>query len=226
MTHHRPSLAVLLLAFAALACAVEEQDDLFENSGGASAGSPAKGDSPGGAASCENRCDGASEDQSCWCDPGCDVIDDCCADYLSQCEGKPPAAGGAGAGGASGGTGGVAGTGGKAAAGGAGGAAAGGGGSGGTTSNPSSCAGHCGGPSLDGTCYCNPECQASGDCCPDVALCASGAGGAGGAQSGGCTSALCNTEQPASQGGVECYCDANCTTYGDCCANKPQVCGT
>ena len=229
--HYRTSIAVVLIALAKLACARDGGGGLFTGNQGTGATTSGKADSPNSSASCKDKCAGPSDDESCWCDPGCEVVGDCCADFASECASKEPATGGTGAGGtgaggagaggaASGGTGGKAGSGGTASVG--GGAGSGGGGFGGAASNPNSCAGHCGGPSASGACYCDQECQASGDCCLDVALCG---GGAGGAPGNGCTPALCNSDQPASQGGMECYCDALCVEYGDCCANKPQVCG-
>lgn len=133
------------------------------------------------------------------------------------------------------------GSGGSTAAGGASGAggspAAGGGGSppapgGGGASFGASCAGQCGDSSADESCWCDETCEQAGDCCADFAqVCggaaAGGAPGAGGAPSGGsgCTPSLCNTATPAADPQGLCFCDAECSDYGDCCANKLQVCG-
>lgn len=221
---HRSTIAFVLLALSGIACASESHDDLFPKSSSAPPPGSGKADSPTAGASCKGKCSGASEDESCWCDPGCEIIGDCCADFSSECPAEPPASGGgAGVGGTGGGgSGGSSGSGGSG-AGGIGGSGS--GGFGGTPSSPGSCAGHCGGPSADGSCYCDQECPSYGDCCADVGLCGPGVGGAGGGTSGACTAQLCNTDQPASSGGQACYCDALCMQYGDCCANKAQVCG-
>jgi hypothetical protein len=91
-------------------------------------------------------------------------------------------------------------------------------GAGGTTSASASCQDHCGGPSDDGTCYCDAACLGYGDCCGDVSVCAQ-------TTTPGCSPELCNGDQPSAQDGNACYCDTLCTQYGDCCANKQQVCG-
>ncbi len=40
----------------------------------------------------------------------------------------------------------------------------------------------------------------------------------------GCTSVLCGTEVAGDDNGVECYCDAGCEAFGDCCINRLDVC--
>jgi hypothetical protein len=223
-------LALVLGTSSQFGCAKEDDENLAESAQGAGA-SKGKSDNPNGSASCANTCEGASEDGSCWCDSGCDLIGDCCADYEKMCANTTPASGGSSSGGASaGGSGGATGgTGGKAPTGGTGGVGgttgAGGAGYGGTTGNPNSCAGHCGSQSAGGTCYCDAACQQSGDCCPDFASLCGGSVGAGGATSGGCTPTLCANGQPATENGAPCYCDPMCMAYGDCCMNKVQVCG-
>ena len=219
------------------------------------------------AQSCENKCGGSSEDQSCYCDDECDTIGEFCSDYASACgngaggsgaggaaSGGSKATGGASSGGKSG-SGGTSGSGGaasgKSCAGHCGSASAdgscwcdplcqkggdccadavslcpmsgtggtgGGGGVGGATS-ANSCVGHCGGPSAGGTCWCDPNCSQTGDCCADVA---SACGGTN--PTGGCSPALCGSPNPGSEGGQPCYCDMDCMLYGDCCSNV-TICG-
>jgi hypothetical protein len=223
-------LALVVGAFSQIGCAKEDNEDLFNKKSQGAAGG--KSDSPNSAASCANSCEGSSEDGSCWCDPGCDLIGDCCADYQTSCANTQTSSGGGG--GASGGSGGAAtggaggtkpATGGTGGIGGVGGAGYGGAGFGGTTGTTGQCAGYCGGQSPAG-CYCDAQCTATGDCCPDVAM-TCGGGGVGGATGtgGGCTPQLCASGQPAIQNGIECYCDPYCMDYGDCCSNKPQICG-
>jgi hypothetical protein len=74
---------------------------------------------------------------------------------------------------------------------------------------PGSCAGACGGKSKDGTCYCDSQCAAGGDCCKDyTALC-------GGSCSGSCGG-------PSQSGG--CQCDNQCSAKGTCCFDKTSLC--
>lgn len=40
---------------------------------------------PPAGASCQGACDGASSDQSCWCDDSCSYYGDCCSDYTDVC---------------------------------------------------------------------------------------------------------------------------------------------
>jgi hypothetical protein len=40
---------------------------------------------PPAGASCDGACDGASSDQSCWCDDSCSYYGDCCSDYAAVC---------------------------------------------------------------------------------------------------------------------------------------------
>jgi hypothetical protein len=69
-------------------------------------------------------------------------------------------------------------------------------------------------------CYCDENCFAFGDCCPDV--CAPGTCiSLSGCNPGGCNSnpaVLCGTGVQAPDG---CYCDEACFSAGDCC---PDVC--
>jgi hypothetical protein len=187
-------------------------------------------------ASCVGACGQKSPDESCWCDPECAALGDCCADLNSVCSfpdepGKPdnPTGGSGGtgnAGGSGGSSSGGSSSGGSSSGGsggGFGGSSFGGTGSGGVpnTGGPS-CAGACGGPAAGEVCWCEPGCVQYGDCCPDYAqLC----GGAPAPTGGGCTPQQCGTETPATQNGVECYCDPACKQYGDCCANITAVCG-
>lgn len=210
----RRTPAIALLAFSLVACAQSSGDE-----DASSSGAPAV--PVAGGASCQGHCDGASEDDSCKCDAACEMMGDCCTDYAAVCSGEPA---GGGAGGAPNPSGGTSSGGAPAGGGGMGGSGATGGvtsgGTGGVAANPGSCAGHCGGPSADGSCYCDAACQQSGDCCADVAQC-----GTTGATTGGCTAALCGTDKPANENGVECYCDPSCMLYGDCCSNTTTVCG-
>jgi hypothetical protein len=192
------------------ACAKEETNGLYDDNG--------KNKS---SASCVDHCGGASEDESCWCDPNCSNAGDCCEDFAGACGsgvgggGSWPGSGGT----SSGGSGGLN----KPGFGGApsGGGAPSTGGSGGGTPPPppppgNSCKNHCGGQSADGSCFCNPDCQQYGDCCPDFIL-ACGAP----PPPGGCTAALCLSDSPAPDG---CYCDPYCIEFGDCCPNWADVC--
>lgn len=205
----------LLVVAGHVACAQEETDGLY-------GGKAHKGAQSG--ASCVDHCGGASEDESCWCDPTCDSVGDCCSDILNVCgkgdgaggsDGWPPGTGGAG--GSS--SGGVGGFGGKPGFGGAssGGSPGVGGSGGGTAPPPNSCKNLCGGQSMDGSCFCNPDCQQFGDCCPDFfAVC-----GGSPIPTGGCTPNLCLSDAPTPEG---CYCDPFCMEYGDCCPNWIDVC--
>lgn len=205
-------LALLLTLPASCAKSAEPKGDQGSNAPAASG------------ASCVGACGQKSPDESCWCDPECASIGDCCADLFSVC--SFPDAGNSSAGGSSsGGSGNFGGTGaGGSGAGGFGGSGAfGGSGSGGVPNTGGlSCVGLCGGSAAGEACWCEPECVSYGDCCPDYAqVCGGGATPTG----GGCTPQLCGTATPASQNGTECYCDPACLQYGDCCANAKAVCG-
>jgi hypothetical protein len=92
-----------------------------------------------------------------------------------------------------------------------------------TTPAGGQCTAMCGGQSSDGSCYCDAPCKLYGDCCADFASsCPEQANAPVG---GGCTPALCKTEQETSDEKGICYCDAACVQFGDCCSNQPQVCG-
>ena len=217
--------AALIVVVGLSACAnPTDESSLYNGSSAAASGK-----------SCQNKCGGASDDQSCYCDDQCDKMGDCCTDYAAACGsvGKGdnpsnPAGGGSSSGGAgnggsgsSGSSGGSSSSGGAAESGGSGSTSGAGGTGGSVASSGASCAGYCGGLSADGTCYCDVDCQQYGDCCADVATACATAAGTG----QGCAPALCNSENPGNEAGMECYCDSVCTQYGDCCSNKPQICG-
>lgn len=70
-------------------------------------------------------------------------------------------------------------------------------------------------------CWCDPACEATGDCCADHRVHCSG-GGAG-QRSGSCVG-NCGKKSSDEQGGW-CWCEAACVKWGDCCADFEQVCG-
>ena len=145
-----------------------------------------------GAGSCEGRCgEGPGQGQDCYCDLRCSSLGDCCQDFHHICLTQPPVTS--------------------------------------TTSTTSttitsitssegssgrsgSCAGLCGGTSLD--CYCDASCGEMGDCCQDFsAQC-------GAPQS--CSGRCGETAEEAGQAG--CHCDPQCRLLGDCCPDFNQTC--
>lgn len=210
-----PLPALWLLSFA-VACASSE--DVSDDLNGNANPQPSGG-------SCVDSCGKQSANGSCWCDATCNETGDCCSDLATACgfpsgiggSGGMPNPGGGGTGalggssfGGSPSTGGYPGTGGYPSTGGA--------------PSAASCAGHCGSSAPGEVCWCDPECVEAGNCCPDYAsMC--GGGGGGLPSSGGCTTQLCNTKNPALENGVDCYCNVDCFEYGDCCTNAETVCG-
>lgn len=82
----------------------------------------------------------------------------------------------------------------------------------------------CGDQSFDGDCFCDEQCTDEGDCCANkVDTC----GGNGSLPSvlelpgGTCTNDACGGQ---SDNG-ECFCDSECSGFGDCCKNKAAQCG-
>jgi hypothetical protein len=120
--------------------------------------------------------------------------------------------------------------------GGSAGAGGGPGGSGGSGGSPGgSCIGpngelFCGAASPDG-CFCDDACEQFGDCCFDKPFVCGGTAGSGGAAGagGGPGGGSCIGDfgelfcGGASDDG--CFCDDLCEQFGDCCPDKPFVCG-
>jgi hypothetical protein len=201
-----------LVVLGVVACNQPDDSDLF-------ASEPT---TPSSGQSCVDSCGGKSPDGTCSCTIDCAQNGDCCFDVIA-CSfpvfdaGLPPATGGSSTGGTGGvGTGGVS----PGGSGGVGGGATGGAGG---AINPAtlSCAGICGGPAADESCWCDGECQAYGDCCPDyLQVCDAPPPPV----EGGCNASVCNTANPALENGSACYCDSVCSQYGDCCSNYTTTC--
>ena len=71
-------------------------------------------------------------------------------------------------------------------------------------------------------CYCDAQCVQNGDCCADCSGGGSGGSGSGGSGSGGSSgggSGGSSGSGSGGSGGGQCYCDAQCAAYGDCCAD-------
>jgi hypothetical protein len=89
------------------------------------------------------------------------------------------------------------------------------------------CAGHCGNTSKapGADCYCDSFCTVNGDCCPDYPqLCEqtqSGDGNGNGSTTGSCAG---HCGSPDKVPGGDCYCDATCSKYGDCCSDHSLLC--
>ncbi len=90
-----------------------------------------------------------------------------------------------------------------------------------------SCAGFCGGEAPSG-CFCDGDCLSYGDCCGDYSsTCASSGGNEQppspdpAPKAGSCVGS-CNSTDPAP--GADCYCDAYCQDFGDCCADYAMAC--
>jgi hypothetical protein len=96
------------------------------------------------------------------------------------------------------------------------------GGTGGAT-NPSAmtCSGLCGGAAQGEACWCDDQCQAYGDCCPDYTQVCNAPPPP---VEGGCNANLCGGQAPALENGNPCYCDTVCSQYSDCCSNYATVC--
>jgi hypothetical protein len=95
--------------------------------------------------------------------------------------------------------------------------------SGGDSGAGASCAGSCGGAAADESCYCDAECGSNGDCCSDYAeQCGGGGDGGGGDDGGGAGSCAGGCGDVGSDGA--CYCDAQCSSNGDCCGDYDQYC--
>ncbi|MEZ4227451.1 MAG: hypothetical protein R3B13_41315 [Polyangiaceae bacterium] len=69
-----------------------------------------------------------------------------------------------------------------------------------------------------GQCYCDADCASFGDCC---ASCPGGSGGSGSGSGGSSGSGSGGSSGSGSGGasGGQCYCDADCADFGDCCPN-------
>lgn len=100
---------------------------------------------------------------------------------------------------------------------------------GGTSSSAESCAGpsKCGYKAAVGSCWCDDQCQGTGDCCADIQLYCPVAGSVvPAASAGACSNAgscvgYCGKAEPAPGG---CHCDNTCQQYGDCCCDQTSVC--
>ncbi|MCC6903051.1 MAG: hypothetical protein IT377_29040 [Polyangiaceae bacterium] len=73
-------------------------------------------------------------------------------------------------------------------------------------------------------CYCDAQCVQNGDCCADCGGAGqNGSGGAGQNGSGGAgqngSGGSSGSGSGGSGGAGQCYCDAQCQSYGDCCAD-------
>lgn len=175
--------------------------------------------------SCVDSCGAKSPDGTCSCTIECATTGDCCQDVATACsfpvfDAGTRATGGSGGTSASG-TGGV-GTGGTSTGGtGAVGGSATGGAGGAIDPAALSCAGLCGGPAADEACWCDDQCQAYGDCCPDYTQVCNAPPPP---VEGGCAANLCGSVNPALENGNPCYCDPSCNEYGDCCANYSTIC--
>lgn len=115
-----------------------------------------------------------------------------------------------------------------------------GGDTGGDEPSTLSCDNSCGGSVTVGeqTCWCDDMCATYGDCCTDVATeCPTTGGGTGGGSDtgsggtgtgSGSTAATCaghcGSTDPVPGSSPECYCDASCETYGDCCGDFDSTC--
>lgn len=100
---------------------------------------------------------------------------------------------------------------------------------GGDSGGGASCSESCGGAATDGSCYCDAECGTNGDCCADYAAqCGGGGddggGDDGGGDDGGAAGSCAGSCDGAGSDGV-CYCDAECTSNGDCCSDYAAQCG-
>jgi hypothetical protein len=81
----------------------------------------------------------------------------------------------------------------------------------------STCAAHCGGVGSDGSCHCDAQCEANGDCCGDYAQ---HCGTDGAPPPAATCSGHCGGQ--GSDGG--CWCDEQCEANGDCCPDFGQHC--
>lgn len=197
MQRYRLFFGALVLSLGLGACATAVEDEAGSVGG--------EKISPNNGQSCLNHCGGASEDESCWCDPECGVRGTCCSDFAAICTPSTTAGGGSGG---SGGDPSAAGAGGS----GVGGSGGGVGGSGATSSGGSSGTGFGGTGSTGGTGF-----GGVGGGLPSGGT--SGVGGSG-AVAGSCVGACGG---PAASG--SCWCDAGCQQSGDCCGDYASACG-
>ncbi|MSP92091.1 MAG: hypothetical protein EXR79_09875 [Myxococcales bacterium] len=73
-----------------------------------------------------------------------------------------------------------------------------------------SCANACGGKAIDGSCWCDDLCAATGDCCADFSQ-----------RCGGTCAGVCGGKSKVGP----CWCDGLCHATGDCCLDKGAKCG-
>jgi hypothetical protein len=87
-----------------------------------------------------------------------------------------------------------------------------------------SCAVSCGSssvvPGSSPGCYCDSNCSAYGDCCPDIAICDQPA-----AATASCAG-HCGSSEPVPDSSPNCYCDDLCVQSGDCCPDVATECTT
>jgi hypothetical protein len=204
-----------LIVLGVVACSQPDDSELF-----AGQATPSNGQS------CVDSCGGPSPDGTCSCTVECAANGDCCSDVDTACSlpvfdaGLAPPTGGSG-GTSAGGTGGMNVGGTSAGGSGAVGGSATGGAAGGVNPSNLSCTNLCGGPAADESCWCDDQCQAYGDCCPDYTqVCPAPPPPV----EGGCNANLCNSANPALENGNPCYCDSVCSQYGDCCSNYASIC--
>ncbi len=95
--------------------------------------------------------------------------------------------------------------------------------------NPDSCIGRCGIYKFGANCQCHEFCVDDQSCCTDYTTLCSGGGGDADAGTvedtdGGGGGGSCVGKCGQYDGDAACQCDNNCESFGDCCADKPQVC--
>lgn len=112
-------------------------------------------------------------------------------------------------------------------------AAGGGGGTGGNGGNGGLCEGKCGaGPFSENgkSCYCDDQCSKYGDCCEGYEEVCEAAPTPNPQPepepepAGATCEGHCGKSTPAPGSSPACYCDSSCKTYGDCCADRDEVC--
>jgi hypothetical protein len=84
------------------------------------------------------------------------------------------------------------------------------------------CQGFCGAQAPSG-CWCDDKCTENGDCCPDRSqVCGGGSWDSGGPGSAnGSCAGFCGSSNKMPG---DCYCDFDCSQYGDCCSDYFQNC--